>query len=75
MKRWKWPTVIYALATLALTWPLLLHFTESIPMGSDRWLRMDVPLPPGAQGQYLVMLINNVGGEVLAEREVDIPGG
>ena len=43
--------------------------------GSDRWLRMVVPLPPGASGQFVVKLINNASGEVLAEREMAIPGG
>ena len=42
--------------------------------GSDRWLRMRVPLPPGARGQYVVKLINNVNGKVLAERVMDVTG-
>lgn len=36
MKRWIWPIGIYTLATLALTWPLASHATDSIPMGSEQ---------------------------------------
>jgi len=42
--------------------------------GSDRWARLDVPLPPGAQGHYIVKIIN-VSGEVVAGQEMDIPDG
>jgi hypothetical protein len=43
--------------------------------GSDRWLRMHVSLPPGAHGQYVVKLINDVNGKVLAKRVMDVPEG
>ena len=36
MKRWIWPVGINALAALVLTWPLVLHITASIPLGSER---------------------------------------
>jgi hypothetical protein len=41
--------------------------------GSDRWLRMQAPLPAEARGQYVVTLINNINGKVLAERVLFIP--
>ena len=43
--------------------------------GSDRWVRVNVLLPSGARGQHIIRLINNVSGEVLAEREMVIPEG
>jgi hypothetical protein len=36
MKRWLWPIGIYILAVLVLTWPLALHLSDAIPLGSER---------------------------------------
>lgn len=43
--------------------------------GSDRWARINVPLPRGAQGQTVIQLINNLSGEIVAEQEMEIHGG